>query len=97
MRAAQKKDAGAGAMASLETNLTCPSNYIHDDAQPQYGDDIDAAIQGQKEARAFILALQNGVSPPEEFAGRIAAMVGEAARFRGFCRAIQKYLERGSL
>ena len=39
--------------------------------------------------------LCDGVSAPDALFMRLREIAGNAAKMRGFCRALQKYIERG--
>lgn len=56
---------------------------------------IADTIAGQQEGSRFVRDLCDGVSAPDALLIRMRENLGNAAKMRGFCRAIQKYIERG--
>ena len=70
---------------------------------PPRGKDADApfdavaqTILGQGEARHFLRDLRDGLAAPDALFMRLREIADDAAKMRGFCRALQKYIERGS-
>lgn len=57
---------------------------------------IADTIAGQQEGARFVRDLCDGVSEPDALHLRLRELAGDAARTRGFCRALQKHIERGS-
>ena len=59
-------------------------------------DSIAAAIAGQQAGACFVRDLRDGMAAPDALCLRLRELAGDAARLRGFCRALQKQLERGA-
>ena len=57
---------------------------------------ISEAIAGQEEGRGFVRDLADGASVPDALFMRLRQIAGNAAKMRGFCRAVQKFVERAS-
>ena len=57
-------------------------------------DSIADTIAGQIEGSRFVRDLCAGVSAPDAMFMRLREIAGNAAKMRGFCRALQKYIER---
>ena len=54
---------------------------------------IAEIVGGQADGEAFLRSL-NECTPPDALADRVASMIDSRAKLRGFCRALQKKLER---
>ena len=59
-------------------------------------DSIADTIAGQQEGARFVRDLCDGISAPDALFMRLREIADDAAKMRGFCRALQKYIERGS-
>ena len=57
---------------------------------------IGDTIAGQQEGVRFMRELCDGIAAPDALCLRLREIADDAAKMRGFCRALQKYIERGS-
>ena len=57
---------------------------------------IGEIIAGQSEGDAFLRGLADNCSVPDALFGRVSALATHPAKLQGFCRAIQKFVERVS-
>jgi hypothetical protein len=55
---------------------------------------IASTIGGQSEGERFIRDVRELPVAPDVLAIRIREMISEQCRFAGFCRALQKHIER---
>lgn len=57
-----------------------------------------STIKGVQDAQRLILSIRDGCAPADAvLAGlRLVEATNDAARLRGFCRGLQKTLERGT-
>ena len=62
---------------------------------PHSSNAIAQTIVGGQDGDQFIRALRESYREPDALATRLQEIAGNAARTRGFCRALQKYIERG--
>ena len=59
-------------------------------------DSIAAAIAGQREGASFVRDVRDGIAAPDALFMRLQEIADDAAATRGFCRALQKFIERGT-
>ncbi len=59
-------------------------------------DSIADTIAGQQQGVRFVRDLRDGVSAPDALLMRLREIAGDAAKMRGFCRTLQKFIERGA-
>ena len=59
-------------------------------------DSVADTIAGQQDGDRFIRGLREIYYDPDALATRLQEIAGDAARLFGFCRALQKQLERNS-
>lgn len=59
-------------------------------------DSIADTILGQQEGVRFVRDLCDGISAPDAMFIRMQEIATAPATMRGFCRALQKYIERGT-
>ena len=55
---------------------------------------IDEAIIGQQQANVFIRELRTEYASPDALFARVQELVLSLAQLRGFCRTLQKFIER---
>lgn len=55
---------------------------------------IDDAILGQQQANAFIRELRTDYATPDALFARVQELVPSLSQLRGFCRTLQKFIER---
>ena len=60
-------------------------------------DAIAQTIVGGQEGNRFIRGLRESYCEPDALATRLQEIADDAATMRGFCRALQKFIERGSV
>ena len=76
-----------------------PRRHFTNSATPRKAaapfDSIADTIAGQQEGASFVRGLRDGVSAPDAMLIRLREIAGNAAKLRGFCRALQKFIERG--
>ena len=60
-------------------------------------DAIAQTIVGGQDGNSFIRGLRESYCEPDALATRLQEIADDAARTRGFCRALQKFIERGSV
>ena len=60
-------------------------------------DSIADTIAGQQDGARFIRGLRESYCEPDALATRLQEIADDAATMRGFCRALQKFIERGSV
>ena len=58
-------------------------------------DSIADTIAGQQEGARFVRDLCDGISAPDALFMRLRELASDTPRRRGFCRALQKHIERG--
>ncbi len=73
------------------------SNRLRNAKAPSQFDAIAQTIVGVQEGNRFIRGLRESYCDPDALATRLQEIAGDAARTRGFCRALQKFLERGAI
>ena len=73
----------------------CQNIYSHCNAKAPF-DAIAQTIVGGREGNQFIRALRESYREPDALAKRLQEIADDAARTRGFCRALQKFIERGT-
>lgn len=56
---------------------------------------IGDTIAGQTEGSRFVRDLVDGTAAPDALHQRLRELASDTSRLRGFCRAIQKYIEQG--
>ena len=71
------------------------SNNAHRGKSQQFNAIADT-IRGQEEGARFVRELCDGLADPDAIFMRLREIAEDAAATRGFCRALQKYIERGS-
>ena len=59
-------------------------------------DAIAQTIVGGQDGNSFIRGLRESYCEPDALATRLLEIADDAATMRGFCRALQKYIERGT-
>lgn len=69
------------------------STLVHFSNSPQ-SNSIDEAILGQQQANSFIRELRTDYAAPDALFSRVNALVSSSAQLRGFCRTLQKFIER---
>ena len=57
-------------------------------------DSIDETIAGQADGSRFVRDLRDGIAAPDAMFVRLQEIATDTAKLRGFCRALQKALER---
>ena len=69
-----------------------------DRATPALADAAIAHVRGFEDAQRLLVALREGCAPADALLEALQAVlsVDGAERMRGFCRELQKRLERGS-
>lgn len=89
---AQKKAARQGG-----SNHNLPRNFsiTSSRGKAERFDVIADTIAGQQEGSRFVRELCDGISAPDALLMRMRENLGNAAKMRGFCRALQKYIEQG--
>ena len=95
MNAEQKKGAAGETGAPIQTTYHTPKN-TNTSAQTQDGDVIDGIIAGQAAAEDFLIALRRNFLPPDALLNQIASMAPDRDRLKGFCRRLQKFIERAT-
>ena len=60
-------------------------------------DSIADTIAGQQEGSLFLRDLRTTFASPDALFLRLRENLGNAAKMRGFCRALQKFIEKGSV
>ena len=60
-------------------------------------DAIAQTIVGGQEGNRFIRGLRESYCEPDALATRLQEIADDAATMRGFCRALQKFIEGGSV
>ena len=73
---------------SHSSNIAAPCNAPFDS--------IADTIRGQEEGQRFVLALRDGIASPDALLMRLRELVTSPAATRGFCRTLQKFIERGA-
>ena len=95
MSPGQKKGAAGETGAPLEKTSHVPkhNNTI---AQAQDGDAIDEIIAGQAAGDAFLLAVRNSYCATDELYIKFSGIAADRDRLKGFCRSLQKFIERAT-
>ena len=72
-------------------STTTPPVYFSSSA---LSNSIEKAIIGQQQADEFIRELRTDYTLPDALFSRVQEMISSAARLRGFCRTLEKFIER---
>ena len=64
--------------------------------KPPVDSSIADTIEGQMAGAQFVRDLCEGIAAPDALYMRLREIADDAAMMRGFCRAAQKYIERGA-
>ena len=92
MTAKKKATRGGG---SYQNTHPHSSNRLRNAKAPF--DAIAQTIVGGQDGNRFIRGLRESYCEPDALATRLQEIADDAARTRGFCRALQKFMERGVL
>lgn len=91
---AQKKAARQGGSShNLPRNFSIASPR----GKAERFDEIAQTIAGGQDGNRFIRGLRESYCDPDALHLRFRELASDAARTRGFCRALQKFIERGSV
>lgn len=77
-----------------------PRNHLTNSVKPRKAaaapfDSIADAIAGQQEGVRLVRDLRTTFASPDALLLRLRENLGNAAKMRGFCRALQKIIEQG--
>lgn len=78
-------------------NLPCNFSITSSRGKAERFDVIGDTIRGQEEGRRFVRDLRDGIADPDAIFMRLRELASDTPRRRGFCRALQKFIERGSV
>ena len=81
--------------AALQGGGPCQNTHPHS-SNRRLHNAIAQTIVGGREGDQFIRALRESYREPDALATRLQEIADDAARTRGFCRALQKFIERGT-
>lgn len=84
-----KKNAGRESGADM-SNQSSP----HDSKPWRKFTDFTVEIVGQEQGDCFVADMQRGGLEPDDLFLRVLPLTTQPPRLRGFCRALQKFLEK---